>query len=414
MKFHTSFNFSLLIRAKAYIIYNEYLCLGEIMFRKTFCLINEENLRENVKNIKENYSDYNYIIAVIKGNAYGHGMQTVNSLIEGGADYIAVATLEEALKVRQYNKDIPLLVLEPICAEGLETANRNNITLTVASLKGLDEVINSGFKFKIHLKLDTGMHRLGLDNVKAVETAYDKIKENENLFLEGIYTHLATSGLSDAWYDRQVARFEELTDGIDLKKIPIVHLDRSITLVHHKKIPFANGVRLGICMYGFAQSVTTPTGLSAVKRALRMRGKKISEPVFENELKLKTALSLYSEILDVKRVKKGEFVGYGATFVAPKDMNVATVAIGYYDGMNARFGEVYCGGEKCPIIGELCMDMTFIEVNDNVKIGDKAEIFGDKIPVRQVSAKSGQSAYRVLTGITARVPRIMNGKEYEL
>ncbi len=384
------------------------------MFRKTFCSINEKNLCENVANIRKNYGDYKYCIAVVKGNAYGHGMQVVNALAEGGADYIAVATLEEALKVRKYNGDISLLCLEPICAEGLKTASDNNVTLTVSSLMVLDQVINSGLQFKIHLKLDTGMHRLGFDNPSDVKSAFDSISKNDNLQLEGIYTHLATSGINDAWYDRQIDRFKRLTDGIDLSAVPMVHIDRSITLVHHKKAEFVNGMRLGICMYGFAQSMATPTGLAKLKRALKMCGKQISQPIFENSLKLKTAMSLYSEIIEIKRVKKGDFVGYGAAFVADCDMNVATVAIGYYDGMNARFGAVYCGEEECPIIGELCMDMTFIKVSDNVKVGDKVEIFGDKISVRKAAAKSGLSAYRLLTGITSRVPRVMNGKEYEL
>ncbi|MDO4608347.1 MAG: alanine racemase [Clostridia bacterium] len=384
------------------------------MFRKTFCLINEKNLCENVANIRENYSDYKYCIAVVKGNAYGHGMQVVNALVAGGADYIAVATLEEALKVRKYNSDIPVLCLEPICTDGLKTANDNNVTLTVSSLASLTEIVNSDLQFKIHLKLDTGMHRLGFDKPEAVKSAFDIIGQNDNLQLEGIYTHLATSGVNDAWYDSQIARFKQLTTDIDLNQIPIVHIDRSITLVHHKKAEFVNGMRLGICMYGFAQSMATPTGLAKLKRTVKMRGKKISQPIFENSLRLKTAMSLYSEIIEIKRVKKGEFIGYGAAFTAIQDMNVATIAIGYYDGMNAHFGSVYCGGKKCPIIGELCMDMTFIEVDGSAKVGDRVEIFGDNISVREASLKSGLSAYRLLTGITSRVPRVMNGKEYEL
>ena len=177
---------------------------------------------------------------------------------------------------------------------------------------------------------------------------------------------------------------------------------------------FVNGMRLGIAMYGFAQSIPSPTGLAKIKRALRLRKTPISEPIFENSLKLKTAMKLYSEIIDVKKVKKGEFVGYGADFTAESDMNVANVAIGYYDGIKSSFGNVFCKGEKCPILGKICMDMTSVKVSDNIKCGDKVEIFGNNITIPTLTRRSGISAYHLLTGISARVPRIMDGKEYEL
>lgn len=384
------------------------------MFRKTFCLINEENLRQNIKNIKDNYRDYTYYIAVIKGNAYGHGMQIVNSLIEGGANYIAVATLEEALKVRSFNKEIPLLCLEPISSGSLKVAFENKVALTISNEYNLNDAIKSGLAFNIHLKVDSGMNRLGFKKKEVLQNAVKSISSSENLALEGIYTHLATSGVNDIWYDKQIENFKEITSQIDLNAIPIVHIDRSITLVHHKKPDFVNGVRMGICMYGFAQSLNIPTGISAIKRSLRLMGKNMSQPIFSNSLQLKTAMSLYSEVIEVKQVKKGEFVGYGATFKVQKDMTVATLAIGYYDGMSKRFKEVYLNGARRQILGELCMDMTFVEADDNTKIGDTAEIFGDKISIRRVCAKSGLSAYRLLTRITSRVPRVMNGKEYEL
>ncbi len=385
------------------------------MFRKTYAEIDGNILKENVKTVREAYPEYKYCIAVVKGNAYGHGMQSVIPIIEGGADIIATATLEEALKVRIYDKNIPILCLEPISYKFLNVAGENNITLTVCSEKSLCDVLeNRDYKFKIHLKLDTGMNRLGFKSTEDVKNAVSKIRERENLTLEGIYTHLATSGLSDAWYDRQIENFKILTYDIDLKNIPIVHIDRSLTLVHHKKCDFVNGMRLGIGMYGFAQSVPTPTGLGALKRKLRLRKQKISQPIFENSLNLKTALKFYSEVIDIKKVKAGEFVGYGASFTTQNDMTVATVAAGYYDGVSKNLKYLYCGGKKCAIIGEMCMDMALIEVDDNVKIGDTVEIFGNNITVKQASLTSGISAYKLLTGITLRVPRIMNGKEYEL
>lgn len=167
-------------------------------------------------------------------------------------------------------------------------------------------------------------------------------------------------------------------------------------------------------MYGFAQSVPSPTGLHALKRKLLLRGQMPDEPVFENGLKLKTAMALYSEIIDIKRVKKGEFVGYGAKFTADRDITVATAAIGYYDGVPTNAKSVYVNNNACRIIGEVCMDMIQLEVQDNTKIGDRVEIFGNNIPISVSAHRSGTNAYRLLTGISSRVPRIYDGKEYYL
>ncbi len=384
------------------------------MFRKTFCEIDGTALEENIRKIREYYPEYKHCIAVCKGNAYGHGFAVINYLISGGATYIAVATLEEALKAREFNTDIPMLCLEPIKACDLAVAAEHNITLTVCSEQSLKDALDCGLKLKIHLKADSGMNRLGFKARDAVSNAVKLINNKDNLELEGIYTHLATSGLNDEWYDKQIARFKELTSGIELSSIPIVHIDRSLTLVHHKKCDFANGMRLGICLYGFSQSIPAPSGLAKLKRNLRLRGKSISEPIFENSLELKTAMRLYSEIIDIKTIKRGEFAGYGASFIAERDMTVATVAIGYYDGAASAFGNAYCGGKACPILGEMCMDMMLIEAPDSAKIGDTVEIFGDKLSIKTVCRSSGLSAYRLLTGISARVPRILNGKEYYL
>lgn len=385
------------------------------MFRKTYAEIDPAALENNVRQIKAAYPDYRYYFGVVKGNAYGHGMQCAKALAAGGVNYFATATLEEALRLRDYEYDIPVLCLEPIAPEYVVRAFENGITLTVHRLdylKQLLEVAPQGTK--IHLKLDTGMNRLGFKSAEDVKAAVELINSAEGIVLEGVYTHLATSGLNDPYYDRQTAAFLRLTAGIDLSAVPIVHMDRSLTFVHHKKPDFVNGTRLGICMYGFSQSVQPPSGLRALKRRLSLLKTPISEPVFTNSLKLKTAMSFYSEIIDVKRVKKGEFVGYGAEFIADRDMTVATAAAGYYDGVLSSLGEVCVNGRRCPIIGEMCMDMMQLAVPEDTKPGDRVELFGKNIPISQAARRARTSAYRLLTGVSARVPRIYAGKEYYL
>lgn len=385
------------------------------MFRKTYAEINSETLESNVRQICGYYPDFKYYFGVVKGNAYGHGMQSVKALAAGGINYFATATLEEAIRIREYEYDIPILCLEPVAPEFSLTSFENGVTLTVHRhdyLEQLLEIAPAGTK--VHIKLDTGMNRLGFKNPDEVKKCVELIEKSGNITLEGIYTHLATSGLNDLHYDEQLAEFKRLTGKIDLSAVPIVHIDRSLTLVHHKKPDFVNGTRLGICMYGFAQSIPSPTGLHALKRKLLLHGQMPDEPVFENSLKLKTAMSLYSEIIDVKKVKKGEFVGYGAKFTADRDITAATAAIGYYDGVPANAKAVYVNNTSCRIIGEVCMDMIQLEVPDNTKIGDRVEIFGNNIPISASAHRSGTNAYRLLTGISSRVPRIYDGKEYYL
>lgn len=385
------------------------------MYRKTYVKIDESVLFENVRNICENYPEYKYYFGVVKGNAYGHGMHIVNSLIKGGVNYLAVATLEEAEKIRKYNIEIPILCLEPISLEFIEEILRLNITLTVDSLDYFKELNELSFEntLRVHIKLDTGMNRLGIKDKQEVDALFS-LQKRDNIIIEGIYTHLATSGINDPYYDIQMQNFKEITRDIDLTKIPIVHIGRSLILVHHKKEYFVNGVRMGICMYGFSQSLPEPTGIKKIKRDFLCKLKNISPSILSNTLKLKTAFSLYSTVLSVKKVKKGEFVGYGATYKAESDMTIATIAIGYYDGMKKGFKHVMLNSHRCEILGELCMDMTAIKVPPDTRVGDTVEIYGDKIPVRIAARNASSSAYRVLTDITCRVPRVYGEEEIYL
>ncbi len=375
------------------------------MYRKTYACIRESVLTENVQNIRQNYPDYQYYFGVVKGNAYGHGFHVVNALAKGGINYLAVATADEALAVRQYNTELPILCLEPTVPEFWNEAAKQNVTLTVDSLALYQQICATvQSPIKIHIKLDTGMNRLGIKDAAQLKAIFD-LPADKNVQIEGLYTHFATGGTNDPYYDRQLACFNRLTADIDLTKIPIVHADRSLTLVRHDKSAAVNGVRLGICMYGFSQSVAEPTGLRKLKRNWMMKKQGISPCHFGNPLQLKTAFSLYSTVLTVKAVKKGEFVGYGADYIAPQDMTVATVAIGYYDGMR-DFKKVRIGGKDRTVLGELCMDMVTVTADESIKVGDTVEIFGNEIPVRTAAARAGTSAYKVLTGITERVERI--------
>ena len=176
------------------------------MYRQTYVKIDNNTLTSNVKEIIKYYPNYKYYIGVVKANAYGHGMYIVNDLIKGGVNYFATSSLEEAIAVREYNKNIPVLCLEPINLSFIEKVISHNITITIESLPYLKELIklNKKEKLTIHLKLDTGMSRLGFTDPASLTEAYNLITNTKNLYLEGIYTHLATSGLNDIYYDKQI------------------------------------------------------------------------------------------------------------------------------------------------------------------------------------------------------------------
>ncbi len=381
------------------------------MYRKTYAIIDEDKLKNNIKEIKAKYDNYKYYIGVVKNNAYNHGIKIINSLIEGGINYLAVSSLEEALDARKYNSKIPILCLEVIDLDYIYDCINNNVTITVESLEYLEKLnkIKLDFPIKIHLKLNTGMNRLGISEVKEVNKCVSIISENKKLILEGIYTHFATSGISDKYYDDQMKKFQELTIDIDLTSIPIVHLGRSLTLVNHDKPDFVNGIRLGIIMYGFSQSIKEDTSLRgklrAIKRKKLIKKFNISKTYLTNDLNLKTAFSLYSNVMTIKKVKNKEFVGYGANFFADRDIKVAIIPIGYADGVTIKYKNVSIKGQKYQIIAD-SMDMLMVKVDNTVKIGDKVEIFGENISIREASRNNGCNSYRLFNMITNRVPRI--------
>ena len=382
------------------------------MYRKTYAVIDSEKLKRNTKEIIKKYNKYNYYIAVVKNNAYHHGIKIVNDLIEAGINYLAVSSLEEALEIRKINNEIPILVLEPISLDFIDDCQMNNITLMIEKLDDLKKLNDKKLTYsqKIHLKIDSGMNRLGFKEKSEINEAIKIIGENEKIILEGLFTHFATSGRNDSYYDQQLATF-------NLKDIPIIHIDRSLTFVSHKKPSFVTGLRLGIVLFGFNGSIKPTKNikgkLSNLKRQFVLKRNHISESILENHLKLETTFSLYSTVMSIRTVKKGEIVGYNGTYKAKKEERVATIPIGYADGVTKEFQNVAINGKKYKIIND-AMDMLSVLVDESVKIDDKVEIFGDTITIREVTTKLNINSYHLFNLISNRVPRIHKDKEKEV
>lgn len=389
------------------------------MYRKTYARIDGGILENNVKEIIKKYDKYKYYIGVVKNNAYHHGIKVINNLIQGGVNYLAVSSLEEALSVRKYNSEIPVLVLEPIDLEFIDDAINGKVTLTVADLEYLKQLnqLEVSFEIPIHLKVDSGMNRLGLKSASEMNEAVKIIHKNNKLYLEGIYSHFATTGVLDYHYDKQLKTFKEIVADIDLKSIPIVHLDRSLTMVTHEKLDFVNGVRLGIVLYGFSGSRNVGKGLKNtlrnIKRNLYLKRHHVSKTILQNDLKLQTAFSLYSEVVSIRKVKRDECVGYNASYKVKSDAYIATLPIGYADGVTKEFGFVSIRGKKYPIVAD-SMDMTMVLVDETIKIKDKVEIFGDTISIRIVASRLGTNVYHLFNQISNRVPRVHIEDEDEM
>lgn len=344
-------------------------------YRNTGVDINLSNIRYNVNELIKNYNNYKYYIGVVKADSYGHNTnKVVKAIIDGGCNYLAVSSLEEALIIRK-DFNVPILCLGLIDCDYLNIAQENSIDITVTNFEYLRKI--KDYKLNIHIKIDTGMNRLGVKDKEEFDLMVDEIK-NSNLYLKGIYTHIYDSINSDNTL-RQIDRFRYMINDIDLKDIDIVHIAQSDTLVNYDKIDICNGCRLGIAMYGLN----------------------------DNELELRDTFSLYSEIIEIKKLSIGETVGYGGIYKALKDEIIGIVSIGYADGINRKLTGSYViiNDKEYQIIGNICMDMLMVEIDDTVRLYDKVYLYKNIEHIKKLSKYLDTIPYEVICGVSKRVPR---------
>lgn len=325
--------------------------------------INKSVLKENVKEIIK-HNQYQYYIGIVKADAYGHGYGIVNTLIEAGINYLAVASLDEALKVRGENSDIPILILNPINLNDINVAIKNNFTLTISNKEDFEKLIHLNSKnIKVHIKLDTGLNRLGFNTKEDFEYVNNKINEENNIILEGLYTHLSSSLYPDEFYNIQINKFEELTKSIDLNDIPIIHIFKSNTTYYLDSLPFCNAVRLGVLMYGVLPDTTNIPH-------------QIKEEFDKRFININTSFKLISKVIEVKKVYKGDFIGYNKSYELKEDSVIGIVPIGYSDGipMTNDKNYVVINDNKYKIIGSINMNVMTVLIDDSVKINDKVTI----------------------------------------
>ena len=331
-------------------------------------IINSKILKQNYKNLKTK-SNCN-ICAVVKADAYGHGIkQVVGALDE--CDFFAVQNVIEGAKVREINKIAKVLILG-YCSD-YNLASLNNLSVMVDSLEKLKEISNLNQKFCIHLKINTGMNRLGFKDVNEFKQVLKNIKQNNNINLEGIFTHCFCCDNKQITQNQLKIFKKYIKICNDFGFYPIIHVGGS-KMVNYN-LNFVDYVRCGLGLYGY--------GFCCV------------EPV----------MKIQSKIIKITNIKKGEFVGYDCSFVALKDMTIGLVPFGYADGIPFNQKEVVFKTTKLRIVGKICMDMFMVDLSNlNANVGDEITILEN---ATQWVKNNSESEYQILTNlIKARTENI--------
>ena len=352
-------------------------------YRPTWAEINLDHLWHNYQ-IAQNEIKHKTVIPVIKANAYGHGAKEVFIfLYKKGVRFFAVSLLEEALDLKSIYQDVSILMMGPILESDLAIASTNQIEFTVYDQHIYEAVIKSDFELTCHLKIDTGMSRYGMVEPKIIIDAIENLQAKKHIKLKGVYTHFATANENEAFYNMQANRFIEIINRLKVRPEMIHVSNSSSTFKYEKNYDFTTHVRLGISLYGLSLDTPKPNII----------------PV----------MSLKSKIVQIKQLNKGESVGYGASYHARAHEYIAILPIGYADGFirKNKTGYVEINKKEYKIVGIICMDACFIRVDETVKIGDTATLFGGLITIDDIAHRLKTINYEIVTSISYRVPRIM-------
>ncbi len=360
--------------------------------RPTFLEVNLSQLRRNLEAIRA-YVAPAKVMPMIKANAYGHGVNGVAPFIEPFVDYFGVALVEEAVHLRDLGITKPILVAGGTFPGQVHLFAEYDLTLSGTSVELLnvaEEIARSlGKRIKVHLKIDTGMERVGVREYEA-ETLIEKSAGYKHLVIEGIYTHLANSEVPDKKYSLlQLERFQEVLDTYTRRGIPLPslrHVCNSGGILH---LPEAHldMVRPGILFYGVYP------------------GKEVARVV-----DVRPALTWRSHVAYSKVTQPGRPVSYGSLWQSEVPVRIVTIPCGYADGYFRRMSnraQVIVNGKKYPQVGRICMDQFMVNLgDDDAQIGDEVILLGGGITAEDLAEWAGTNEYEVLTNISARVPRL--------
>ncbi len=355
----------------------------------------------NIGILRSKLSKVTKFMAVVKANAYGHGIVGIAGHAEKvGVDYLGVACLGEARVLRESGIRLPILILNYIDPEGAKEAIDLGVDITVMDEEVLAAVQENKAPAKIHIEIDTGMHRAGISPDLALQFA-EKISRIQGPRLEGIFTHFASADETDlAFARRQLRTFQTVIDEIHQHDIhpPLIHAANSAATIVLPESHFSM-VRAGVATYGLSPFASDDPNNS----------------IFGNEFL--PVLTLKTQIIQIRSIDPGETVGYGRTFKAKRKTKVALLPVGYGDGFRRapqNWKEVLVHGRRVPILGRVSMDQTSIDVTDipNVKIHDEVVLLGKQgdevLSAEEIDKNLGTISYEVVASLAARVSRVYN------
>lgn len=372
----------------------------DTFYRDAWAEIDLDAIGENVKTFRRLLPEDTKIMAVVKADGYGHGAyQVAKRALQEGVPYLGVAFLEEALELRQKGITAPILILSSIPERGISPAIKNHITLTAYRQDMLDAIIKAAeelkIKAKIHIKLDTGMGRIGIRDEDELAHILEKAISHPFIEVEGVFTHYSTADEeNDSYFEYQEKNLEAFLLAIQEKgiTIPIIHSSKSASAMFYPE-KSRHMIRLGISLYGQYPSEYCKT----------------------LDIPLHPAFQWKARLSHVKQVPRGAKISYGTTFSAEKDSLIATVPVGYADGYNrllSNKGYVLVKGERVPIVGRVCMDQFMIDVTglENVASGEEVVLLGrqgdNEITVDEMAAWLNTINYEVTCMVSKRIPRV--------
>ncbi len=370
------------------------------MLYQTHARVHLGNIRRNIEGIRAAVGNARKILIAVKANGYGHGAVDVSRMAERiGVDWLGVATVPEAIELRRNGIRLPILKFSPAFPEEMRDAVSAEVALAVCektNVETLEAVCRAnGLVANVHLKVDSGMGRVGVSIAEAPALAAFVERQCPNLRLQGVFTHLPVSDDADLSYTvEQIARFKAVVADITQtigRKPELVHCSNSGGVLAHEDA-WLDMVRPGIMIYGYYPD----------------EGTKKSIPLYPG-------MSVLTRVSFVKDIAAGTSVGYGRTWIAPRDTRIATIPAGYADGFNRLFsnrGRVLIGGKSYPIVGRVCMDQSMVDVGpgSDVKAGDPVTLMGrdgtEEISCYEWAKALGTITYEVTCQINSRVERV--------
>ena len=360
------------------------------MYRTHYRQVDLSAIRDNIRAIRQAVPQSARVMAVVKADAYGHGIVPVaQAALASGASWLAVAIAEEGELLRQAGIEAPILVLGPVTPGQAVPLVKHRLTATLCDshmvtwlAKACDE---TGMTVSAHLKVDTGMSRIGVRTLEEREEVLAALKTSPQVRLTGAFTHFADAdGEIEAFTRQQFQRFLKLTDGLGVMR----HCANSAALSRFPEMSL-DMVRAGISLYGC--------------------------PPYPTAIALRPAMKWVTAVSYVKTVDPGDTISYGRTFTADRPLRVATLPVGYGDGyhqaVSGHGGYVLIHGQPAPILGRVCMDQMMVDVShlDDVQAGDEAVLMGtqqnETITADQLASWAGTISYEILLAATQRVPR---------